>query len=83
MGENGHLDAYVWIKPPGESDGTSDASQTTPDEEGKSFDEMCSPEYTAESGYPTGAMAGAPPAGHWFHEQFSQLVENAHPPLSD
>lgn len=82
MGEGGHLDAYVWIKPPGESDGTSDASQTTPDEEGKSFDEMCSPEYTAESGYPTGAMAGAPPAGHWFHEQFTQLVENAHPPLT-
>lgn len=82
MGEGSHLDAYVWIKPPGESDGTSDASQTTPDEEGKSFDEMCSPEYTAESGYPTGAMAGAPPAGHWFHEQFTQLVENAHPPLT-
>lgn len=81
LGEGGHLDAYVWIKPPGESDGTSDASQTTPDEEGKSFDQMCSPQYTAESGYPTGALDGAPPAGHWFHEQFMELVENAHPPL--
>lgn len=83
MGENSHLDAYVWIKPPGESDGTSDSGQTMPDEEGKSFDEMCSPGYTAESGYPTGAMAGAPAAGHWFHDQFSQLVENAHPPLTE
>lgn len=81
LGEGGHLHAYVWVKPPGEADGTSDSSQTTPDEEGKRFDAMCDPNHIADSGYPTGALPGAPTAGHWFHEQFRMLVENAHPPL--
>ncbi|BAJ00847.1 glycoside hydrolase family 6 protein [Shewanella violacea] len=81
FGSTSVIQAYVWIKPPGESDGTSDASQTTPDEEGKSFDPMCSPEFTTSGGVLTGAMNGAPSAGAWFHEQFKMLVENAHPEL--
>ncbi|THV41951.1 glycoside hydrolase family 6 protein, partial [Glycomyces buryatensis] len=32
------IDAYVWIKPPGESDG---ASELIDNDEGKGFDEMC------------------------------------------
>ncbi|WP_035702796.1 glycoside hydrolase family 6 protein, partial [Glycomyces tenuis] len=36
------IDAYVWIKPPGESDG---ASEEIPNDEGKGFDEMCDPDY--------------------------------------
>ncbi|THV43218.1 glycoside hydrolase family 6 protein, partial [Glycomyces buryatensis] len=32
------IDAYVWIKPPGESDG---ASEPIDNDEGKGFDEMC------------------------------------------
>lgn len=79
------IDAYVWIKPPGESDGTSDSSATTPNEEGKRYDAMCGQsavyreigEYTI----PTDALPNAPHAGGWFHEQFMMLVENANPPL--
>ena len=37
------IDAYVWIKPPGESDG---ASKEIPNNEGKGFDRMCDPTYT-------------------------------------
>jgi len=75
------VEAYIWIKPPGESDGTSDSSQTTPDSEGKSFDPMCSPTFTTSGGVLTGAMDNAPPAGSWFHQQFKDLVENAFPAL--
>ncbi|MCW8336338.1 glycoside hydrolase family 6 protein [Vibrio paucivorans] len=80
-GSESVIQAYVWIKPPGESDGTSDSSQTEPDEEGKSFDPMCSSEFVTPGGVLTGAMDGAPPAGSWFHEQFKMLVENAYPKL--
>jgi cellulose 1,4-beta-cellobiosidase len=77
------VDAFVWVKPPGESDGTSDSSQTTPDSEGKSFDPMCDPNArsTYNSAYATGALPGAPPAGHWFGAAFELLVQNAYPPL--
>ena len=34
------IDAYVWIKPPGESDGSS---TLIPNDEGKGFDRMCDP----------------------------------------
>ncbi|MFV0131996.1 glycoside hydrolase family 6 protein [Streptomyces sp. HMX87] len=73
-----HLDAFLWIKPPGESDG---ASTEIPNDEGKHADPMCNPEYTAPNAgnNPTGAMPDAPLAGHWFHDQFAMLVRNAHP----
>ncbi|CAL9289819.1 MULTISPECIES: glycoside hydrolase family 6 protein [Streptomyces] len=73
-----HLDAFLWVKPPGESDG---ASKDIPNDEGKRPDPMCNPTYTAPNagGNPTGAMPDAPLAGHWFHEQFSMLVRNAYP----
>jgi cellulose 1,4-beta-cellobiosidase len=78
-----HFDAYVWIKPPGESDGTSDSAQTTPDAEGKRFDPMCNPtgNSTYESSVKTGALPNAPSAGHWFESAFETLVRNANPPL--
>ncbi|TBR41558.1 PKD domain-containing protein [Marinomonas agarivorans] len=75
------IEAYVWIKPPGESDGTSDSTQTTPDDEGKSFDPMCDPTFITPAGVLTGAMDNAPSSGSWFHQQFKDLVENAHPAL--
>ncbi|WP_067584096.1 glycoside hydrolase family 6 protein [Endozoicomonas ascidiicola] len=81
FGTDSVVEAYVWIKPPGESDGTSDSTQTTPDDEGKSFDHMCSPSYTTSGGVLTGAMDNAPSAGAWFHEQFRMLVKNAYPAL--
>ncbi len=59
------IDAYYWIKPPGESDGVSDPSQPR-------FDEMCA---VAD------AAPGAPQAGKWFESYFIDLVGNASPPL--
>ncbi|SEG35037.1 cellulose 1,4-beta-cellobiosidase [Actinacidiphila yanglinensis] len=76
------LDAYVWIKPPGESDGSSKAIDN---DEGKGFDQMCDPTYggNARNGNnPTGALPDSPLAGHWFSAQFHQLLQNAYPPLS-
>ncbi|MFJ8583112.1 glycoside hydrolase family 6 protein [Streptomyces sp. NPDC093595] len=73
-----HLDAFLWVKPPGESDG---ASTDIPNEEGKRPDPMCNPDFTAPNAgnNPTGALPDAPLAGHWFHDQFTMLVRNAHP----
>lgn len=81
QGTDSVIEAYVWIKPPGESDGTSDDTQTTPDEEGKSFDPMCSPDFTTAGGVLTDALDNAPSAGSWFHDQFIMLIENAYPEL--
>ena len=75
-----HIDAFVWVKPPGESDG---ASTYIPNDEGKNADPNCDPTFTngANAGIPTGAMDNAPLAGHWFHEQFAMLVRNAYPAI--
>ncbi|MGW3631173.1 glycoside hydrolase family 6 protein [Streptomyces sp. NPDC005122] len=76
------VDAYVWAKPPGESDG---ASQAVDNDEGKGFDRMCDPTYTgnARNGNNlTGALPNSPLAGHWFSAQFRQLLANANPPVS-
>lgn len=78
---DGVVHAFVWIKPPGESDGTSDSTQTEPDAEGKRFDSDCDPHSKTHSGNPTGAISGAPAAGRWFHDHFEMLVRNAYPPL--
>ena len=59
------IDAYLWIKPPGESDGVSDPTQPR-------FDEMCAGR---------DALPGAPQAGKWFDAYFVDLVRNADPPL--
>ncbi|MFJ8494977.1 glycoside hydrolase family 6 protein [Streptomyces sp. NPDC094038] len=75
------IDAYVWMKPPGESDGSSSA---IPNDEGKGFDQMCDPTYTgnARNGNSmSGALPNAPLSGHWFSAQFQQLMANAYPPL--
>jgi len=60
-----YLDAFYWIKPLGESDGTSDESAAR-------FDGYC--------GHAT-AMKPAPEAGQWFQKHFEQGLENANPPL--
>jgi cellulose 1,4-beta-cellobiosidase len=75
-------DAYVWVKPPGESDGSS---KSIPNDEGKGFDQMCDPNYGGNprnGNGPTGALPDAPLSGHWFSAQFHQLLQNAYPPLS-
>jgi len=59
------IDAFFWVKPPGESDGVSNRSAPR-------FDVMCaSPD----------SVPGAPQAGEWFQSYFVQLVRNATPPL--
>nr|WP_296071868.1 glycoside hydrolase family 6 protein [uncultured Actinoplanes sp.] len=76
------IDAYVWVKPPGESDGSS---TEIPNNEGKGFDRMCDPTYTGNArngNNPTGALSGAPISGAWFSAQFRELMANAYPPLS-
>ncbi|GIF68926.1 hypothetical protein Ais01nite_69610 [Asanoa ishikariensis] len=76
------IDAYVWVKPPGESDGSS---TEIPNNDGKGFDRMCDPTYGGNSlngNNPTGALANAPISGAWFSAQFRQLMSNAYPPLS-
>jgi cellulose 1,4-beta-cellobiosidase len=75
------IDAYVWIKPPGESDGSS---SLIPNDEGKGFDRMCDPTYTGNprnNNNMTGALPNAPLSGHWFPAQFQELLRNAFPPL--
>jgi cellulose 1,4-beta-cellobiosidase len=79
------IDAYVWAKPAGESDGVSSEGVVDPNDPNKKFDTMCDPNAnsTYNSNYSTNAMSDAPHAGRWFSEQFRMLVENAHPPLVD
>jgi cellulose 1,4-beta-cellobiosidase len=59
------IDAYWWVKPPGESDGSSDP-------QGPRFDPMCAGKNAAPN---------APQAGQWFEAYFMDLVRNATPPL--
>ncbi|WP_084127318.1 glycoside hydrolase family 6 protein [Demequina sp. NBRC 110054] len=77
-----HLDAYLWVKPPGESDGSS---EEIANDEGKSYDPMCSPSYSTErlGGNSTGALADAPLSGKWFAAQFAELVANAYPAVGE
>ncbi|KAL5351189.1 hypothetical protein ACLOAV_003040 [Pseudogymnoascus australis] len=56
-------DAFVWIKPGGECDGTSDTSAVR---------------YDAHCGL-ADALKPAPEAGQWFQAYFAQLLNNANP----
>jgi cellulose 1,4-beta-cellobiosidase len=76
------IDAYVWVKPPGESDGAASKELSfDPQDPAKGFDRNCDPTYTNAAGTTTGAMANAPVAGRWFKEGFQVLLNNAYPPL--
>jgi len=55
------VDALVWVKPGGESDGTSDSSASR---------------YDAHCGY-ADALTPAPEAGTWFQAYFEQLLRGA------
>lgn len=65
-GADPDLHAYAWIQPPGVSDGPGA-------DEGKGFDERCTPAF--------GALPDGPPPGEWFQAHFEQLLSNAWPPL--
>jgi len=75
------IDAYVWMKPPGESDG---ASKEIPNNEGKGADKMCDPTYKGNvrnGNNMSGALPDAPLSGKWFSAQFQELMRNAYPAL--
>ncbi|KAF3217731.1 hypothetical protein TWF106_000242 [Orbilia oligospora] len=57
------LDAFVWIKPGGECDGTSDTSAVR-------YDSHCGS---------SSSLKPAPEAGTWFQAYFEQLLVNANP----
>lgn len=79
------IDAYAWIRPPGESDGVADpAAAPDPDRPYLQPRDWCDPEYLEPVGglVVTNARSGAPRFGHWFPEQFAELVAHAHPPVS-
>jgi cellulose 1,4-beta-cellobiosidase len=59
------IDAYLWVKPPGESDGTAERGAPR-------FDESC---------VSVDSDPAAPQAGEWFKSYFVGLVKNANPPL--
>ena len=59
------VDAYVWVKPPGESDGTTDKKSPR-------FDIGCTS---------VDSMPNAPEGGQWFAEHFINMVKNAEPKL--
>ena len=73
--------AYVWAKPPGESDGVATAGVPDPNDPAKRFDRFCDPTYPVPEagGQLTGALEGAPHAGQWFSAGFRVLMENAWP----
>jgi cellulose 1,4-beta-cellobiosidase len=60
-----NIDAYFWVKTPGESDGTADRKASR-------FDENCVSD---------DAMPGAPEAGELFAPYLIDLAKNATPPL--
>jgi cellulose 1,4-beta-cellobiosidase len=80
FGASSPIEAYVWIKPPGESDGDYPSGSHT------HGDPHCDPASTNTDGnggtYGTGSIPGYDvAAGQWYAYQFQQLVANAYPAL--
>jgi cellulose 1,4-beta-cellobiosidase len=84
--------AYVWTKPPGESDGHGgDVFDFDPTAPNRKMNEMCDPQgqnhYAEDSavtegkGVGTGALPKGSRPGDWFSVAFRQLLENAYPKL--
>ncbi|MCU1492959.1 MAG: Cellulase [Acidimicrobiaceae bacterium] len=77
------LDAYLWVKIPGESDGHCDAGEGARSWNYGGY---------SRTGWPTASSVQAlfdplwgrvdPPSGAWFAQQALQLAKNANPPLS-
>src|SRR5580704_16078493 len=80
FGASSPIEAFVWIKPPGESDGDYPTSTHS------HGDPHCDPNGTNTDGsgntYSTGSIPGYDvPAGQWFAFEFQMLVKNAYPAL--
>ncbi|WP_187365864.1 glycoside hydrolase family 6 protein [Trebonia kvetii] len=80
LGGSSPILAYVWTKPPGESDGDYPTSTHS------HGDPHCDPSGTNTDGnggtYSTGSIPGFDvPAGQWYAAEFQMLVKNAFPAL--
>jgi len=80
FGTSSPIEAFVWIKPPGESDGDYPTSTHS------HGDPHCDPNGTNTDGngntYSTGSIPGFDvPAGQWFPAEFQMLVRNAFPAM--
>lgn len=80
FGASSPIEGFVWIKPPGESDGDYPTSTHT------HGDPHCDPSGTNTDGnggtYSTGSIPGFDvAAGDWFPAEFQMLVANAYPAL--
>jgi cellulose 1,4-beta-cellobiosidase len=71
------VDAFVWVKPPGDSDGVSGPPGTP------RLDGHCDPTNSSVSlgASGTDSLSGAPQAGQWFDAEFIMLVDNASPAI--
>jgi len=81
-----NLIAYVWVKPPGESDGDYPNGDTNAAHLalGASHgDENCDPAHdnTLANGLAVGSIPNSPPAGTFWLTEFLQDVQNAFPPI--
>lgn len=73
------LQAFVWIKPPGESDGTyAESSQWV---SGENSDENCNPTHVnaLANNTVTNALPNSPVAGSFFPAEFTMLIQNSYP----
>jgi len=82
-----NLEAYVWVKPPGESDGDYPNGDTNPAHLalGASHgDENCDPAHdnTLANGDAVNSIPNSPPAGDFWLTEFLQDVQNAYPPIA-
>jgi cellulase/cellobiase CelA1/aryl-phospho-beta-D-glucosidase BglC (GH1 family) len=75
--------AYVWVKPPGESDGNYPGSVYN-GVTSTVGDPNCDPAHlnALANNEPTNAIPNSPPAGTFWITEFMEDVENANPPIS-
>ncbi len=86
-GGSTNLQAYVWVKPPGESDGDYPNGDTNAAHLalGASHgDENCDPAHdnTLANGLAVSSIPNSPPAGTFWLTEFLQDVQNAFPPIA-
>ena len=78
--------AYVWVKPPGESDGDYPNGDTNPAHLALGAthgDENCDPAHgnTLANGFAVNSIPNSPPAGTFWLTEFLEDVQNAYPPI--
>jgi cellulose 1,4-beta-cellobiosidase len=78
-----NMQAYVWVKPPGESDGDYPNGDTNPLHVANAGDENCDPlhDNALANGMAVGSIPNSPPAGAFWITEFLEDVQNAYPPI--